>query len=304
MYFSIGIVIFALLISVVVCTGRKRAAIKRICSMTPIQKCETLHTLIEPFGYCYDSSQDIITSHNQAWQREYGYSSLFDFAAPHFNMVFDWLPVYFDYRGRTWLIEFWKGQYGINTGAEIGVYYADRTLSVKERRHAHFEAVSDEDMLHMAMCLSKGGSPIATVSRRTWWLTAFSMGCFSRPKDLFLNVSITFQSCEMLHCFLQALLEQNFPKHCIQVCNMQVHIQFAGFTEQHFSCFQKLARWWSQCTSHFYCKLFLLITRFFCLTVDRLLYLYYLLPGCFRRTLRLRRYKGHKNKKYKYNKSK
>ena len=39
-------------------------------------------------------------------------------------MIIDAYPVYFDYQDKTWMIEFWRGQYGINTGAEIGVYHA------------------------------------------------------------------------------------------------------------------------------------------------------------------------------------
>ena len=54
--------------------------------------------------------------------------------APRFQMVFDALPVYFDYQKKTWLIEFWKGQYGINTGAEIGIYTGSGRWKVKERQ--------------------------------------------------------------------------------------------------------------------------------------------------------------------------
>ena len=62
---------------------------------------------------------------------------------PRFQMVFDALPIYFDYRGRTWLIELWKGQYGINTGAELGIYHADKILSESEYKTALFTAAED-----------------------------------------------------------------------------------------------------------------------------------------------------------------
>lgn len=291
MYLSIGIVLFALLLAVVICCGRKRAAVKKICSMTITEKCQMLNELIYPFGYCYDRSQDIISSHNHAWQREFGYTALFDKAAAHLNMVIDCLPVYFDYQGKTWLLELWKGQYGINTGAEIGLYYADEIIPAKERKTVLFQAVSDSDMLPMVMRLYRKGTAIASVSKKTWWLTVFSMGLFSRPEDLFLNTSLVFPDCEMLHCFLDGLSETGLPIHCIQICGLQLHLQFGGFIEKHVSCFQRLARWWSQFTNRLYCRLYLFLTRAFCLTLDRLLYLYYLLPFCFRHTLRLRRCK-------------
>ena len=109
MYFSIGIILFALVLALTVYTGKKRSAVKRVRSMSFSEKCELLENFLSPLGYCYDRCQDIISSRTDAWQREFGYTRLFDKAAPHFNMVFDALPVYFDYAGRTWLVELWKG---------------------------------------------------------------------------------------------------------------------------------------------------------------------------------------------------
>lgn len=70
-------------------------------------------------------------------------------------MVFNALPVYFDYDGRTWLIEFWKGQYGLHTGCEIGVYCSDRILRPAERSAELFHAVSDEELLPMSFVLKQ-----------------------------------------------------------------------------------------------------------------------------------------------------
>ena len=39
-------------------------------------------------------------------------------AYQYVGMVFETLPVYFDYAGKTWLIQIWKGQYGICTECE------------------------------------------------------------------------------------------------------------------------------------------------------------------------------------------
>ena len=121
MYLSIGFLLLALVLCVLLGFTRRRSAIKKVCSMSSCDKCELLSSLIAPFGYCYDNHQDIISSRIDAWQREIGYTALFDRAAASFNMVFDYLPVYFTWQERTWLIEFRKVQYGINTGAENGV---------------------------------------------------------------------------------------------------------------------------------------------------------------------------------------
>lgn len=289
MYFSLFIIAFILLLSLLISYHKKHAAIKKVCSMTLSEKCIVLNELISPLGYCYDRCQDIISSRKDAWQREFGYTALFDYTAPHFNMVFDWFPVYFDYAGRTWLAEFWKGQYGINSGGEIGLYYADEIIPPKARSTAHFNAVADNDMLSLAFCLTKNGHMLSSVTKRTWWLTAFTMGLFSKPQDLYLNASLRFRSCDMMQAFLRALSETELPKAYIHVCGLQVHLQFGNMPQHGFSLLQRISRCKAQLFNCFFCRLYLFVTRFFTLTIDRLLYLYYLLPGCFFRCLRLRR---------------
>ena len=73
-------------------------------------------------GFAYDYKNDYFYSLKNCWQREAGYCRLYDEGAPLFNMVMDCEPITFSYRGKRWLIELWKGQYGITTGAEIGIY--------------------------------------------------------------------------------------------------------------------------------------------------------------------------------------
>ena len=290
MYFSIVFVIFALLLFFVLSSCRRRWAIKKVYSMCCAEKCRLLNTLIEPFGYCYIECQDIISSRNDAWQRSMGYTSLFDHAASHFNMVFDCLPVYFNYRNRTWLIEFWKGQYGINTGAEIGIYYADRIVPEKEIPFTLFQAVEDKDMLPFSFELLRH-KPLACVSRKAWWLTAFCMVRFSRPEQLCMNISIAFFDCEMRCLFLQALQQAGLSRDCLKVCGNTVHIQYCDSPKEHCGFFARLVRSLSQFSNRIFCRLYLLITRPFTTTLDRLLYLYYLLPFAFRRTLTPRRYR-------------
>lgn len=291
MYFSIIIIIFLLLFLIVSTTCRRRWAIKKVCSMSCSDKCELFNTLLEPLGYCYNPSQDIISSRNDAWQKSAGYTALFDRTAAYFNMVFDYLPIYFNYDEKTWLIEIWKGQYGINTGSEVGIYYADRILSEKDLPTAHFQAVNDCDMLPVSMTLSKEKNLLARVAKKTWWLTAFCMGQFSKPSRLFLNVSICFTDCDMMHHFLNALRKTGLPEECIQICGHKITFPFGGCIRRPYNLWQRIVRAWAQFWNRIFCKIFLFITRYFTLTLDRMLYLYYLLPFAFRRMLRPRKYR-------------
>lgn len=152
---------------------QEKRVIRRICKMSFCEKYCKLNELIHPWGFSYLPSQDIFTSELDAWQRKFGYHSLFDQSAPHFNMVFDCEPIYFNYQGRTWRIEFWKGQYGINTGGEIGVYCADSIVAPEQYADAHFHSVEDSQLLCLEMELYEKGCRLFRIRERHWWLTGF-----------------------------------------------------------------------------------------------------------------------------------
>ena len=100
-----------------------------INALSATDKKQLLDTLGVPVGYLYEPYQDIFISRINAPQKVFGYTSFYDFSAPYLNMVFDYETIYFNYNARTWLIEIWKGQYGINTECELGIYYADSIIS-------------------------------------------------------------------------------------------------------------------------------------------------------------------------------
>lgn len=290
MYLLFGIIFLILLFFYVINLWRRKRIIKKVRSMCMDEKCRLLNQLIQPFGYCYIPSQDIFTSRIDAWQREFGYCALFDRAAPYLGMVFDRLPVYFDYQGKTWLIEFWKGQYGINTGCEIGVYHADRLLTEAELQTTIFQSVADQDMPSLSFDLFRKHNSIARLCAKHWWLTAFSMGRFSSPSDLSMEITVRLASSEMADAFIKGLINAGYCPDGIYRCCCTVAFSFdkgapaGGFLSRLFT---KLA----QKSNHFWCRIYLFATRPFCLSVDRILYLYYFLPFAFRRMLRIRRYK-------------
>ena len=86
------------------------------------QQQNALNNDLKDSGFAYHLMDDYFYSRMDCWQREVGYCRLYDEGAPFFNMIFDAEPITFSYGGKRWLIELWKGQYGITTGAEIGIY--------------------------------------------------------------------------------------------------------------------------------------------------------------------------------------
>ncbi len=296
MYYFSGMILFILLFFFCLNYRRRKKIIEKICCMSAKQKCHLLNELSEPFGFRYIAAQDIFTSHVDAMQRNFGYCSFYDTAALSFHMVIDCLPVYFNYSGRTWLIELWKGQYGINTGGEIGIYYADRIIPEQEWRHTLFQCVDDKDMAGLSFHLSRNGMEIADVCARHWWLTAFSVGCFSDPADLSMHAGITFPDNAMAEAFAKALENSGGCRNDICLCHNTVTFSFTkAFTKDR--CLRRLRIHLVQAINYFWCKVYLFITRPFCLSSDKILYLYYYLPFVFRRILCIRKYKKKARKK-------
>ena len=112
---------------------RKIYAVRKVKKMSVPERLERLDQIASPFGFKYKLKQDLFTSRFDAWQRDYGYCSVYDKYAPLFHMIFDCEPIYFDYEGSTWLLELWKGQYGITAGCEIGIYKTDHIVPREER---------------------------------------------------------------------------------------------------------------------------------------------------------------------------
>lgn len=288
MYVALFILLLFALLGMLFGHFRRKKIICRIQCMDKCRKCSLLEELAEPFGYVYHCCCGFFSSTIDAWQKAAGYTWLYDYMAPRFQMVFDSLPVYFNYRGRTWLIEFWKGQYGINTGAEIGIYHADRLLSETEYRTAHFEAAGEEEMLScsMQLCTEKGAC--VKISERHWWLTAFLPGYFSYPADLCMHISVTLHSHEMAEAFAQGLIRAGYCPDEICLCGRTVSFVFAGSVKV-CGFFRKLKNCIAQFFNRFWCKIFRFVTRPFCRIGDRILYLYYFLPAAFRKMLRIKK---------------
>ena len=296
MYFIFGILLIVGIVCCFFLHYRKKRVIRRICKMSFCEKYCKLNELIHPWGFSYLPSQDIFTSELDAWQRQFGYHSLFDQSAPHFNMVFDCEPIYFNYQGRTWRIEFWKGQYGINTGGEIGVYCADSIVAPEQYADAHFHSVEDSQLLCLEMELYEKGCRLFQIRERHWWLTGFCMGRYSEPGNLEMRVSVTCLDQEMLCGFVGGLLTRGYNRCELDICENTVAFTFSVPRSKQPTGRSGCRAGWSQWKNRLFCRIYCKITDVFTCTLDRLLYLYFMVPFAFRRLLCFR--KNRKQKKH------
>lgn len=189
---------------------------------------DSLDKAIEAAGYSYDLQQDIFYSNIDAWQREQGYCRLYDEAAAPLGMIIDCEPIYFEYHNKRWLIEFWKGQYDLTTGCEIGVYATEEPdLDIPGVfKGTFYRSVDNADLLKMSFSLKKNGKILFTREDKHWWLTGFKLGEFSQPSELTMFLSITFKNEDMCKAFVEGLKNAGYWQDEIIIAGNTVGLKF------------------------------------------------------------------------------
>ena len=284
-----GAFLLLAIIFIIIFHFKKKSIIRKVRELSVAEKTDILNELAKSIGYMYEPHQDLFIARHDAPQKLFGYKTLYDKSASYFNMVFDYMPIYFNYRSRTWLIQMWKGQYGINTGCELGIYHADKIIPEDEYSSTRFEAVTANEMLNISLKFNKHYknnrySKLGAVQMKHWWLTMFKMGLYTKPADLFVNTSITFRDYRMMRSFLDSF-KVALPETSYKVSGLTVYFTFDK-TGRKYSLWKRIVRRTSLFFCHLYCKLFKHITRPFSRSGDRLLYLYYYLPFIFRRIIK------------------
>ncbi len=281
-----GAILLLAIIFIIIFHFKKKSIICKVNGLSCADKVTTINVIAKSIGYTYEPRQDIFIARQDSSQRLFGYTSLYDKAASYFNMVFDYMPIYFDYAGRTWLIELWKGQYGINTGCELGVYYADKVIPSSQYTSTLFNAVTSRDMLTMSMklnrhCKRQSYCKLGSMRMKHWWLTIFRLGLYTKPANLSVNTAITFRDYRMMYCFLDSF-KAALPTTTYKISGTTVYFTFDECNRR-YSLWRRFVRRLSLLKCRLYCTLFSHITRPFTNSGDKILYLYYYLPFMFRR---------------------
>ena len=185
-----------------------------------------IDALIAEGGYAYDKGQGVFYTRKDAWQRKYGYCRLYDEAAAPLGMIIDCEPVTFDYGGKQWMIEFWKGQYDFTTGCEVGVYTASHDVNIGSFHGTFYDSVGDSDMPYITMTLYKNGQALFKRSGRHWWQTGFMLGEFSEPSELSVHIRITLKNKEMSDAFVDGLYRTGYTENEIERSGSTVSVNF------------------------------------------------------------------------------
>lgn len=263
---------------------QRKEAIDNVLQRTDEEKIKDINDALDIYGFIYDKNNDIICSNMYPWQREVGYCKLYDDTAPFINMIIDSEPIYFEYDNRRWLIEIWKGQYGMTTGGEIGIYVSEMDdIDIPGIfPGTFFKAVSDEELLNMSFNLKMNGEDLFQRHDYHWWLTGFDVGVFSSPNNLSMEVMLSFPNSNMKNAFLNGLKRIGYKEDEIEIINNRIYFNFdKPKSTQSYSRY-KLITPFIQFMNKIYCEIYNLITKDFVRTIDKIDFLRLYYPNLFK----------------------
>ncbi len=172
-------------------------------------------------SYKYDPDGNYYyTDDKDCWQSNMGYTQVYDKLAVISMMYYDTVRTNFEYEGKEWMIQIWKGQYGYAfVGAEVGVY----TRKIGNDK-LPFACADKEDWLRMEMAFiwdEMHDGNYQTIFNRDyddyWWCTGFVVGfeaaASMKDRSQFRLVHhITFKTEEMANLFCEAFEENGFRR--------------------------------------------------------------------------------------------
>ena len=126
------------------------------------------------------------------------------------------------------MIELWKGQYGMTTGCEIGVYNTDQPdIDIPGVfKGPYYNCADYDDHLYLSFVLRKNQEFLFKRNDRHWWLTGFILGEFSEPYELTMEASITLKDKLMRDAFVEALMQKGYNYRNMRVVHTTVCILF------------------------------------------------------------------------------
>ena len=160
----------------------------------------TAGKILEFAGFEYDEKQGIYYSQMNPLQRKFGFNLVYDMAAPMGGMVYDTKRIEFVYDNREWMIQIWKGQYGMTAGAEVGLYNRD------PERNFQYDCADDEDIIELQFDFYNQDEFVFSRGPEThWWLTGFKILNVGMPILIDLDITLKFSNKIMAQAFAQSL---------------------------------------------------------------------------------------------------
>ena len=165
-------------------------------------------------GYLYDPERDVFYTAKDPWQRNFGFNVIYDVSAQFIFINYNTDRFKFRADGKDWMIQLWKGQYGlVFYGGEVGVY----TKAI-DNPVDHYDCAADEDMLRMSVnfyYFDKSKEQWEFRFERPyglyWWCTGFKFGNNGYDFSVYrMDIRITMKSFDMLNALTAAMKEKGY----------------------------------------------------------------------------------------------
>lgn len=167
-------------------------------------------------GYKYSFKDDYYYVNDvKCWQQGFGFGRFYDLVAPYILLEYDYVRVFFTYENKDYMIQLWKGQYGlIFYGCEQGIYY--KAHSDKEDGiFTFYKAMDQSEWPQMKMTLYHDKQRDGNFTREFtrdfsthWWCSGFKPGHLKVEEpanELRQEGTIVFKSAEMAKYFADGL---------------------------------------------------------------------------------------------------
>ena len=163
----------------------------------------TARKILLAAGFEYDEEQGIYYSQMNPLQRKFGFNFVYDMAAPMAGMYYSTKRIEFEYAGKEWMVQIWKGQYGITSGAEIGLYSRDPSKVMQ------YDCADDSELIEMQFDFYNMGEYVFSRGpEKHWWLTGFKVAHIGIPQFIEMDMTLNFQDNLMANEFQKALKKQ------------------------------------------------------------------------------------------------
>lgn len=154
-------------------------------------------------GFNCDVYDLLVYAPMNCWMRDFGFCVEYDFLCYVLPMYrYNTRRFHFDYAGKEWMIQAWKGNYYITNGAEVGIYNRE-----PGSRGTFYKCISDEERMPMSMDLYHGDEVLLNLEETNhWWVNGFKMGYrIYSPHSMTMIFSIVFPDEEMMNAFCEAV---------------------------------------------------------------------------------------------------
>ncbi len=155
-------------------------------------------------GFDYSIAELALYGVVDSWLRNFGFCVFYDIVANSMPTIFRYVTrrIKFEYGGKDWMVQLWKGNYMFTNGGEVGFYNRE-----PGKIGTYYDCAGLDEMLNVSMQLTHGDKILVDKpTQRHWWITGFNMsGTMYLPKSLTLSFTIEMPDEEMLKAFCAAV---------------------------------------------------------------------------------------------------